>query len=229
MFTKSLIAITLSSTLAATAFAQEEFRQHEAHVHGHVEMNIAQDGHDLLIEIDAPGVDVVGFEHTPQSDNDKATMKKALALLNDPTQLFSLSSSAKCHIEDVLVSNTVEGHDEEAHEHDHHHDDADEHHHDDEHHRDDADEHEHHHADEHEHEHEHHEGDEHEHEGEHHHEHGAFNIQYQFHCDEIDQLTQLESHWFTHFHNTKELDVNLLTDKQQTALELSPGHSTISL
>lgn len=216
MFTKSLIAITLSSALTATAFAQEEFRQHEAHVHGHVEMNIAQDGNDLLIEIDAPGVDVVGFEHAPQSDADKATVKKALALLNDPNQLFSLSSAANCHIEDVLVSNTVEDHDEEAHEHDHH---------------DDADEHEHHHddADEHEHEHEHHDGDEHEHEGEHHHEHGAFNIQYQFHCDEIGQLTQLESHWFTHFHNTKELDVNLLTDKQQTALELSPGHSTISL
>ena len=211
MFTKSLIAITLSSALAATAFAQEEFRQHEAHVHGHVEMNIAQDGNDLLIEIDAPGVDVVGFEHAPQSDADKAAVKKALDLLNDPTQLFFLSTAAKCHIEDVLVSNTVEDHDEDADEHEHHHDDADEH----EHHDDD--------------EHEHHEGDEHEHEGEHHHEHGAFNIQYQFHCDEIGQLTQLDSHWFTHFHNTKELDVNLLTDKQQTALELSPGHSTISL
>lgn len=56
------VAMSASSLMISTAtLANEEFRQHEAHVHGHVEFNIAQDGQDLLIEITAPGADVVGL------------------------------------------------------------------------------------------------------------------------------------------------------------------------
>ena len=61
------IATLVGLALSTTAFAEEGFRQHEAHVHGHVELNIAQDGKELLMEITAPGADVVGFEHAPKT------------------------------------------------------------------------------------------------------------------------------------------------------------------
>ncbi|QSA19144.1 DUF2796 domain-containing protein, partial [Vibrio furnissii] len=67
MFTKPMLALSISAAVCGSAFAHEEFRQHDAHVHGQVELNIAQDAHDLLIEITAPGADVVGFEHAPKT------------------------------------------------------------------------------------------------------------------------------------------------------------------
>ncbi len=202
MFIKPLLALSITAAITSTAFAQEEFRQHEAHVHGHVELNIAQDGHELLMEITAPGADVVGFEHAPENDEQTTLLNKALETLNHADSLFTLASGANCHIEQAFVKHTLGG------EHDHaehaHHDDHKGH---------DHDEHEHH---------DDHEG--HDHEG-----HGSFAAQYTFHCDDISKLNSIDTHWFTQFPATKEIDVNLLTDKVQTALELNPSKTKISL
>ncbi len=44
------LKMTLLAGLVVSQFAvaEENFRQHDAHVHGHVEFNIAQDGQDLF-------------------------------------------------------------------------------------------------------------------------------------------------------------------------------------
>lgn len=55
------VATIISLVLSTSALADEEFRQHDAHEHGHVELNIAQDGDELLMEIHAPGADVLGL------------------------------------------------------------------------------------------------------------------------------------------------------------------------
>lgn len=54
-----MVGATLSGNVLADHHSDHQHRQHEAHVHGQVELNIAQDGHDLLLEITAPGADVV--------------------------------------------------------------------------------------------------------------------------------------------------------------------------
>ncbi len=43
MSSKHALALVIGLSLASAANA-EEYRQHDAHVHGHVEFNIAQDG-----------------------------------------------------------------------------------------------------------------------------------------------------------------------------------------
>jgi len=241
MFNKPLLALSITAAITSTAFAQEEFRQHEAHVHGHVELNIAQDGHELLMEITAPGADVVGFEHAPQNEDQKARLTKALNSLNNAESIFTLTSAANCHQEQTFVTHTLG--DEHGHDEHHDHDDHAEHDHDEHHDHDSHAEHdhdEHHDHDSHaEHDHdEHHDHDshaEHDHDEHHDHEHeegsqhGSFTAQYTFHCDDISQLSSIDTSWFTHFPSTKEIDVNLLTDKQQTALELNPGKTEISL
>ncbi len=198
MFTKPLLALSITAAMTSTALAHEDFRQHEAHVHGHVELNIAQDGHDLLIEVTAPGADVVGFEHAPENDQQKAALNNALKTLKSAESLFTLTSAAKCHLEQINVMHTLEDSEKEHHEHEHAK-------HEDEHHKHDA----------------------------HHHDkevkHGSFSAQYNFHCDNITKLNKIDTQWFKLFPATKEIDVNLLTDKVQTALELKPGKTTISL
>ncbi|KOO16977.1 zinc-binding protein, partial [Vibrio xuii] len=141
--------IALGITLAVSSFAQAEegFRQHSAHVHGVVEFNIAQDANELLMEITAPGADVVGFEHAPQTDEQKHQLEAAVTQLKDANSIFTLAASAGCKIEHKSVTHTLG---EDSHKgHDHHDDHKGHDHHDDHEHHDEHQGHDHH--DDHEH------------------------------------------------------------------------------
>jgi G3E family GTPase len=195
--------IALGITLAVSSFAQAEegFRQHSAHVHGVVEFNIAQDANELLMEITAPGADVVGFEHAPQTDEQKHQLEAAVAQLKDANSIFTLAASAGCKVEHKSVTHTLG---EDSHKgHDHH------------------DDHEHH--DEHK-GHDHHD----DHEG-HSSSHGEFTVEYHFECSDIAKLDEINTNWFSHFPNTESIKVNVLTDTKQAAMQLSKGESKISL
>ncbi|MBD1557292.1 DUF2796 domain-containing protein [Vibrio sp. S9_S30] len=171
VFKLSLLAAAIVSTSAQA----EEFRQHDAHVHGSVELNIAQDGNELLMEIHAPGADVVGFESAPKNAEQKQQIENALSVLNQADKVMTLSSAAQCKPVFTEVRHTLgedDGHDDK-HDHDKHdeHHDDDKHDHDkhDEHHDDDKHDHdkhdEHHDDDKHDHDKhdEHHDDDKHDH------------------------------------------------------------------
>ena len=222
MPSKHALALVIGLSLAATANA-EEYRQHEAHVHGHVEFNIAQDGKDLLIEITSPGADVVGFEHAPENAEQEQALKQAIAALKDTDKLVAINQQAKCVIEDVHVSHTIgqdsheghdhhdhEGHDHDKHEHDHDH----EHKGHDEHAHDDYDGHEHHD----------HEGHDHEHGG-----HGEFTVEYRYHCDSVADLNSIDTTWFKQFPATESISANLFTDTTQSATTLNKGNTKIAI
>ncbi|OAJ94694.1 zinc uptake protein ZrgA [Vibrio bivalvicida] len=208
---KNVTPIALGITLAVSglAHAEEVYRQHGAHVHGQVEINIAQDGKELLMEITAPGADVVGFEHAPKTDEQKHQLEDAVAKLEQASNIFTLAKAAGCKIEHQSVSHTLgsDNHDDHKGHGDHdHHDDHDEHHNHDDHkghdHHDDHDKHS---------------------------GHGEFTVEYHFDCNDISALNGIETQWFSHFPNTESLKINVLTDTKQAALELSKGDSEISL
>ncbi|USD60751.1 DUF2796 domain-containing protein [Vibrio sp. SCSIO 43140] len=223
------LKMTLLAGLVVSQFAvaDDHFRQHDAHVHGHVEFNIAQDGQDLLVEITAPGADVVGFEHAPKTDAEKAAMADAKAKLNNVDSILTIPAAASCKLVEAHVENTLEKgehHDEHDH-HDEHkgHDDHKGHdhdregheHHDDHKGHDDHDHHDEHKGHDHDHDHDHHDG------------HGEFSVQYQFSCEDVAKVTQIDTQWFTHFPSTEKVSVNLLTDSAQSATELTSGNTTI--
>ncbi|MGC9461219.1 ZrgA family zinc uptake protein, partial [Vibrio genomosp. F10] len=123
---KTTIATSIGLLLSFSSLADDTFRQHDAHVHGHVEFNIAQDAHELLIEITAPGADVVGFEHQPQNEQQTEQLASAVKMLNEASNVVSLNSSAKCHIEYKSVTHTL-GDDNHDHDEKHEHHDHDKH------------------------------------------------------------------------------------------------------
>lgn len=239
MPSKHALALVIGLSLAATANA-EEYRQHEAHVHGHVEFNIAQDGKDLLIEITSPGADVVGFEHAPENAEQEQALKQAIAALKDTDKLFAINQQAKCVIEDVHVSHTLgqdsheghdhhdhEGHDHDKHDHEGHDHDKHDHDHDHEHKGHDHDEHAH---DDHD-GHEHHDHEGHDHEG-HDHEHGGhgeFTVEYRYHCDSVADLNSIDTTWFKQFPATESISANLFTDTTQSATTLNKGNTKIAI
>lgn len=234
MPSKHALALVIGLSLAATANA-EEYRQHEAHVHGHVEFNIAQDGKDLLIEITSPGADVVGFEHAPENAEQEQALKQAIAALKDTDKLFAINQQAKCVIEDVHVSHTLgqdsheghdhhdhEGHDHDKHDHEGHDHDKHDHDHDHEHKGHDHDEHDGH--EHHDHEGHDHEGHDHEHGG-----HGEFTVEYRYHCDSVADLNSIDTTWFKQFPATESISANLFTDTTQSATTLNKGNTKIAI
>ncbi len=208
MPSKQVLAIVIGLSLSTVATA-EEYRQHSAHVHGHVKFNIAQDGSDLLLEITAPGADVVGFEHAPENAEQEKTLQHAVATLEDSNALFAINPQAQCEIEEVHVEHTLGGQHEEHEHHDHEGHDHDEHAH---------------------HDHDKHDHDGHEgHDHSEHSDHGEFTVQYRFHCAQVGELSHIQTDWFNQFPSTESVNVNLFTDTTQSATSLTKSNTQIAI
>ena len=183
--------VSLGLSVSISAFAEDHFRQHDAHLHGVVEVNIAQDGQDLLMEIHAPGADIVGFEHAPQTDEQKAAINDAIKQLKAPESLWVLTANAKCQLVESVATETLTSQEAENHK---GHDDHDDHSHDHDDHGHDHDDH-----------------DDHDDHGAH----GEFSAQYTYKCSDINQLTEVKTQWFTHYPSTERITVSTITEKGQ--------------
>lgn len=94
--------------LAPTALFAQETRDLGAHEHGHSALNIAVEGTQVAMELEAPGADIVGFEYEAETAEDRAKLDAAIAELSKPLSLFVLPAAAGC----TVVSSTAGLHDE---------------------------------------------------------------------------------------------------------------------
>ena len=242
------LSILLVSTsflgLAAAGGQASETRELDAHVHGVGTLDIAVEGDAIVMAFEAPGADIVGFEHPPESDADKAAIEAALETLGDPLAHFRFSQAAGCRMtaaQVVLVGL------EDDHE-DHHGDDHEDHH--ESHHGEDHHEHDHEdaHDDDHGHAHEDHahdghahddhahddhahddhaHGEAHDHDAEHDHAHETegghhteFSAEYELTCTNVQAIDGMEFPYFAAFANAKELDIRIVTDQGAKAFEV---------
>jgi len=193
-------AVTLVC-VPGSAWAKSK-RQLDAHEHGHGTLNMAIEGNAFHIELEAPGADIVGFEHAASSDEDKARLAAGTKTLKTPSVMFSLPVEAGCKVKSVEVDYETGG--EHGHE-KHGHDPREEHSH--------GDKHKHDHAKE-----ETREGG-----------HAEFHARYAFDCKNTAALTVIGFPYFTAFENARELSVTLVTDKGQKAFEVSREQNRIDL
>ncbi len=97
-------AIVLGLAATAPAMAGDNDRREAgAHEHGRGTLNIALDGNRLLLELEAPGDDLLGFEHEAHSAAEKATRDSVDARLREPLTLFVLPEAAGCKVAAVKV------------------------------------------------------------------------------------------------------------------------------
>ena len=190
----------------------------KAHVHGSGTLNIAIEGAALEMELQAPGFDIVGFEHAAATEADKAKLKAAYALFKAPMQLFRLSSGAVCKLDhmDVHYTNDPDhgkhaGHDDhtghegseaqDGHGHDTGHDAA---------------------------------GHDADHDAAHKHsdktgEHGEFHAHYKFSCANTSALSAIRFGYFDKFEGAEVLKVNIITPKGQKSYDVSRDEQAIDL
>ncbi len=223
----TLLFCCLSMTTLSSA---QTTREHDSHAHGIGNLNVVLEGDELAIELISPAANIVGFEHAPSTDEQKNAIHQAEETFEQVDKLFVLSEPAGCKAEHVHVESELLQGDEDEHAHEDH----DEEHHDDEHaheqnkddehaHEDHDDEHHNDHADE-----EHHDehADEHDHDEE---IHSEFHVEYEFHCDDPEKLTEIQVKLFDAFPATETLNVQLLTADQQTAISLDKDNANIEL
>jgi hypothetical protein len=67
-----------------------DHREHEAHVHGSAALTLVEDGGTLVVVLESPGVNLVGFEHAPESEADAAAIMRVMAELKHESDVLAL-------------------------------------------------------------------------------------------------------------------------------------------
>ncbi|MBR9982554.1 MAG: DUF2796 domain-containing protein [Desulfatitalea sp.] len=191
-----LSTILLPFTHVATVAAH---RQLAAHVHGVAQLNIAVEGNALSIALISPAANIVGFEHQPRTDRQKAALKRAEEKLMAGETLFELPAPARGRLIRAQVHSDMTPHgDPKPNAHDHDHKDSDKAH-------------------------------GHDHDSDHDHDiHSDFTAEYQFVCDDPQKLTHMDIRLFDIFPGIEIIQVQLITDSRQTGRTLTPGNNRIS-
>jgi hypothetical protein len=193
------LIIVAAAVAAQPARAEEEHRELGAHEHGHGTLNIAVEAKRVSLELEVPGMDIVGFEHAAESKTDKAAVETATGTLREPLKLFKVPDAAGCKVAEAKVE--VEAEDEHG---DHDHDAKAEE-------KDD-------HANE--------EGDKNheEHEG-----HNEFHATYALDCAKPESLTSIAFDYFKSFKGAERLTVNVVTAKAQSTHEVTRDKPSLDL
>ncbi|MEM7176505.1 MAG: DUF2796 domain-containing protein [Pseudomonadota bacterium] len=224
------LALTAIALVLSTQAQSAETRQLSAHEHGVGALNIAVEGNEILMELEVPGADIVGFEHEAESAEDRAKIDAAIAILAKPLELFVLPAAAKCTVTGATAA-LIGDEDHDDHDHDGHAKDDDHDH--DEHAKDDDHDHdEHAKDDDHDHDEAHKEGHDEDHadhadHGEEHH--TEFHAEYGLNCAAPEAIDKIDFAYFAQFPNARELVVQMISGKGSNGFEVERDKPTLSL
>ena len=198
----AVVLFVLFTGLPGILIAGELQRQHGAHVHGEATGSLAMDGDVIYIELDIPGINLVGFEHPPRTENQSETLERVIADLESGRWLMA-DARGECEMENIEVGTPGFGlnddHDHHGHHHDHHH----------EHHED------HHHG--------------HEHDDDHGHEHAEFKVQARINCRSAERLRWVDLELFADYPANETMRIDVLTETLATRARLGPSRARIDL
>ena len=197
--------------LSATPVVAQESRGADAHEHGVGSLNIAVDGDTVVMELNAPGADIVGFEYAAESDADREAIGNALAILVRPQELFALPEGAGCTVTRSfaeLVGGDIHEHGEYASDSEHDHDAEHDH------------------------------DEEHEHAGQDHDDepapddedrHAEFHAEYELSCTDSGAISEIDFGYFERIENAMELEVQVVTGSGAQAFEVLRDDPTLDL
>jgi hypothetical protein len=197
-----VIVLAASALVGSPAFASSaegEHREHDAHVHGVAAMNLVVDGRELVLELETPAMNILGFEHAPRNDAEHRAVEEAAASLERAEEWLVPSPGAGCRLETARVESALLEHNDHA--------EGEEH------------------GDQEEYENE----DKHAHGEDHDEAHTEFHVSYVFHCDYPAELDTLQVNWFGGFPGMEKIEVQAVTESRQIGGELTPDQTVIKL
>ena len=108
VLSRALSALAVAGLLAATPLAGMA-QAARAHVHGQLKLDIAIDGPTVVIEMESPLENFVGFERAPKSEDEKKAAEDAVAKLRAADQLFKIDPAANCKLGPVTLRSAALG------------------------------------------------------------------------------------------------------------------------
>lgn len=90
-----VLLVAAGLLLPAVAAAQHE--------HGVATLNAALDGRKLVVQLESPLDNLVGFEHAPRNDRQRAALRKMEASLQAGNRLLRPSPAADCTVKGVKI------------------------------------------------------------------------------------------------------------------------------
>jgi hypothetical protein len=102
------LAPLLCLTLSLSVQAGDAHREHAAHVHGEGTLTLALDDGTLEVNLVLPADSAFGFEHTPQTPEEKAIVAKVAALL-DNLGAWLAPAAGHCIPRQISLSNPYAG------------------------------------------------------------------------------------------------------------------------
>lgn len=116
-YTKIHLPLLLTMIMTGMTHASDK------HVHGEAELFVAIEGEQVLIELETPADNILGFEHKPSTDAQKQLLQDRLALLQQYSNVLAFNDG-NCKQIKSEVESPFEAHDDHGHhEHHKHHDD----------------------------------------------------------------------------------------------------------
>jgi hypothetical protein len=96
--------LALASALVATH--AQTVRQQGAHVHGTTTVDVGLDGTVLQVVLEAPAINMLGFEHPPHDEQQSKQVADVLAAMRNPAPWLIPAVAASC----VLTDSSVQSH-----------------------------------------------------------------------------------------------------------------------
>src|ERR1700754_4558468 len=91
-----LLSVGLALASAPVAANTQTVRQQGAHVHGTTTVDVGLDGTVLQVVLDAPAINMLGFEHPPHDALQSRQVADVLASMRDPASWLAPAGNAAC-------------------------------------------------------------------------------------------------------------------------------------
>ncbi len=101
-------AFAMAGLAPSPAAAQMQPAAH-AHVHGIATVDVAIDKASVTLSMSSPLDNLIGFEHAPHSDAERAAAAEAVATLKQGSLVFSIDPAAGCKLKNVDLSSAALG------------------------------------------------------------------------------------------------------------------------
>ena len=75
-----------------------------AHLHGTAELRIVVDGAQLEVALESPLDNLLGFEHAPRNDSERAAVRAMADKLRRPQALFTPTANARCTLASMAIA-----------------------------------------------------------------------------------------------------------------------------
>lgn len=120
----TLRSVPAALLLAGLASMPAQSAARHAHEHGVTHLDIVIEGGHVALNLQAAGHHIVGFEHAPETDAQRAAYAAAEATLGDAAALFAPDVEAGCRVvvAKAIAPGAATGDDGHAHGHAHAHD-----------------------------------------------------------------------------------------------------------